>query len=43
MEILPGQALVKLNLNVFIDVRNMLLNDMKALNVFKLNILCINL
>ena len=42
MEILPGQALVKLNLNVFIDVRNMLLNDMKALNVFKLNILCIN-
>ena len=42
MEILPGQALVKLNLNVFIDVRNMLLNDMKAFNVFKLNILCIN-
>ena len=42
MEILPGQALVKLNLNVFIDVRNMLLNDMKVLNVFKLNILCIN-
>ena len=47
MQILPGPAPVKVNLNVFIVVIyykdrythvRPLLNDMKALNVFKLNI-----
>ena len=48
MQILPGQAPIKVNLNIFIVAHviyhkdwythaSFLVNDMKALNVFKLN------